>query len=165
MVGFFGAAGLLGLQRITAHQEEIEWKTYRAPTEFSIDYPVFDKTPNITKEQNTDPKYEVTIIHSGNMSMMIMKDRNVFTDPQERALISKESTTNTTILKDIFTSVYDGNIGYTYVTQNLDYGTVIAKTFIQRGDNLYTFTLVGVWNYPNLFETFDRILGSIKFFD
>ena len=148
-------------------QNTTQWKTYREPSQFSLDYPVFDKDPNITKEQNKSLQYEITTIDSHVIAIMITKSHNPLIDPQESAVISKETSLemnpNTVVLKDIFTSIYDGNIGYTFVIENLDDGAVTVDTYLQRGYDLYHFYLLGFWDNPYLLDTFDRILESINF--
>lgn len=149
-------------------QQVQEWKTYREPLQFSIDYPKMeDKVANITKEHNNILDYDMTIIAAEPISTIITRDFNSLMDPLERVVMAKElslNDTNNVLLQDISTSIYKDKIGYSFATQNLNDGSVSIEIYIQNGGYLYNFELIGMASNPNLTDQFDKILGSINVF-
>ena len=106
----------------TLAQQTEKWDTYYKPLEYSIDYPDFkDKTANIieTKIQG----YPITNIDTTRVLISIMKSPlQSYMTPQEivvndTQIVTKVSS-ETIVSQDIFTSLYDGQIGYTYVTND-----------------------------------------------
>jgi hypothetical protein len=92
-----------------------------------------------------------------------------FIDPQEQALIHKQNllknNDNITIIQDIFTSVYDGNVGSTFVTFDSGFRATDVYTFIESGNYIYEFNIMGIVSNSNATDTFNKVLGSIKFFN
>ena len=138
------------------------WTTYYKPSEFSIDYPTINGTANITESNGT------IYIEGPIVSMIISKSPISLIDPQEIAVIYKEgilkASPETVIAQDIFTSLYDGNIGHTFVTYHPKQQVISSQTLVEHGHQVYDISLGGVSDNSNI-NNFNHILDSIKFFD
>ncbi len=64
----------------------------------------------------------------------------------------------------MFTSVYGGEIGYTFVTNDPMNQSITAHTTIKHGPYTYEITLTGMSYYPKTIDNLNHILESIKFF-
>jgi len=161
----FGAAAPQAL----AQTSEQEWKTYYKPQSYSIDYPVFPgKSANIT-DHSTSSWISHLMITSQPVIITMTKEKWMgLMDPQEQAVIHKQTlleNTNVTITQDIFTSVYDGKLGYTYVIFNPKLQTTESYTFVESGNYIYDINILGRTYNQNTVDNMNQILGSIKFFD
>ncbi|CAN5776654.1 hypothetical protein BH23THE1_BH23THE1_18070 [soil metagenome] len=163
----FGAA----TPQTLAQTSEQDWTTYIKSQSYSIDYPLFPgQTASIT-EDSTYSMISHTMITSQPVIITITKTYwKGLMDPQEQAVNHKQNllqnnTNNVTITQDIFTSVYDGKLGYTNVIFNPKLQTTESYTFIESGNYIYEFNILGMSYNPKTVENINQILGSIKFFD
>lgn len=152
----------------TLAQQTEKWHTYHKPLEFSIDYPDFKGQPaNIT--ETIVQGYPVTYIDAGTVFMIINKSPlQSLIDPQEIAVLDKQNllkiSPETIVSQDIFTSLYDGELGYTYVTNDPINHAITAHTFVKSGPHTYEIDLSGMSYYNKSVDNFNYILNSIKFF-
>ncbi len=149
---------------------EQEWKTYYESQSYSIDYPVFPgKSANIT-DDSTSSWISHSMITSQPVIITMIKEKWMgLMDPQEQAVNHKQNllqdnTNNVAITQDIFTSVYDGKLGYTYVIFNPKLQTTESYTFIESGNYIYEFNILGMSYNPKTVDNINKILSSIKFF-
>ncbi|WP_458719199.1 hypothetical protein [Candidatus Nitrosocosmicus sp. R] len=87
-------------------------------------------------------------------------------DVQEEAVnVKLNHLKNVDITQDIFTAIYDGRIGYTFVVLDPTSQTKQSFTFVGTKDHLYNIHISGMSYNPNTTDNMNKILNSIKFFD
>ena len=115
---------------------------------------------------NTEIKSEPLVI---SISSTYLGMDTLNSDPQEEAVKQKldilEKNTGSVINQDIFTSVYDGKVGYTFVIHNPTSHTLESFTFVETYDYTYNIHILGMVYNPNTADDIKKILDSIKFFD
>ena len=153
-----------GATSISAQQE---WKTYREPSQFSIDYPVFDNgTPEIITN-NTDDIDQTTIISNFTIITIMKNYWGELMDPQEYSIIQKdgliEHFPQYDVVQDVSTSIFDDRFGYTFLAYNPEINDVISTTIVESDGYIYQFNLHSILDNQTLYD-FDKILQSIKFF-
>jgi len=157
---------VVGAPSLYAQQDQ-DWKTYYKPLSYTIDYPTVNGTANITETEIEG--HPTTLIESEPVFMIITQSVSYPIDPEEMAIMHKQNyfkvSPESTILQDMFTSTYDGEIGYTYVTNNRPIQAIISHSMITSGIFTYDINLMGMAYNPETIDNFNNILGSIKFFD
>lgn len=165
IVGLFLGIMMLvvGAPHHLVYAQQQEWKTYYKPSmDFSVDYPLYNGTANITEKLGGINTVTISI---PDFIMVIHSMSFITFDPEKQAVQSKVDDDKQQMqTSDVNPILVDGLVGYSYFSNDPKTHIVTTNMFFRDINHFYKIHLIG-FSTPSYADKLTKIQNTLKFFD